>query len=97
MIYADFESTLAKTNDPQKLAEHIPNSVGLAFVCTFDPSRNYYKQFVGDDCVINFMLELKCIAEDCIKDEEQRANGHGGSRLEGLQESEVLPYLSEGL
>jgi hypothetical protein len=68
MIYADFESTLVKTNDPQKLAEHIPNSVGLAFVCTFDPSRNYYKQFVGDDCVINFMLELKCIAEDCIKE-----------------------------
>ena len=68
MIYADCGSTVVKTNDPQKPAEHIQNSVALAVVCTLNPSRNYYKQFVGDDCVINLMLGLKCIAVDCIEE-----------------------------
>ena len=71
MIYADFESTLFKTDDPNKIAEHVPNSVGFAFVCTFDPSRNFYKQFTGEGCVMDFLIELNVLAEKCIKEMQE--------------------------
>ena len=75
MVYADFESTLIKLRPvpgeettSQKLAEHVPNSVGMYFVCTFDSTRNFYKQFNGDGCVVSFMLELQNLADKCIEE-----------------------------
>jgi hypothetical protein len=66
IVFADFESTLVPTGEDGRIARHVPNSVGLAFVCSFDPSRNFYKKFSGENFMLDFMRFLFDLAEKCI-------------------------------
>ena len=68
IVHADFEATLEKTQDDEKVAKHVPNSVGVAFVCSFDPSRNFYRKFSGEGFLVEFLSFLKDLAEDCISE-----------------------------
>ena len=66
IVFVDFESTLVKTGEDERIARHVPNSVGLAFVCSFDPSRNFYKKFSGENFMLEFMRFLFDLAEKCV-------------------------------
>ena len=67
IIYADTECTLVKTNDNNKIHEHVVNSCCYYFVCSFDSSRNYIKTFVGDTCLRDMVMELVEVSSACIK------------------------------
>ena len=45
IVYADTECTLVKTNDPNKIHEHVINSCCFHFVCTYDSSKNKFLVF----------------------------------------------------
>jgi hypothetical protein len=51
---------------------HTPCAAGFYFVCTFDPSRNFYWSAVGENCVQEMIRELNSLAERCV--EEMRKN-----------------------
>jgi hypothetical protein len=74
VIYADMECTLINTNDKMKKARHEPNSCAFVYVCTHDSSRNVYKQFKGDTCVKDMLLELFKLSSQCIKEMQQNEN-----------------------
>ena len=52
-----------------EISVHKPCAAALYFVSTFDPSRNFYWEAVGENCV---QEELNKLAEKCI--EEMRQN-----------------------
>jgi len=68
VIYADMECTLNKTGDFRKVSRHMPNSCAYRFVCTFDPSRNFYKEFKGETCINEMLTDLLNLSESCIKE-----------------------------
>ena len=47
IAYFDLESSLRKTYDEEKIANHEANSACIYLVCTFDPSRNILWHYVG--------------------------------------------------
>jgi hypothetical protein len=72
-VYADFEASLIKTNrNDGRTHRHIPNSVAIHLVCTFDNSRNEYHIFHGEDCAVQMITKLMEISERCIA--EMRTN-----------------------
>ena len=72
IVYADTETTNVKLNDKNKLTKHVVNSCAYYFVCTFDNSRNYYRYFVGENCIIDMIKDLNELSKQCI--DEMRKN-----------------------
>jgi len=68
MVYGDLECSLCETDDAENIARHVPNSACFYFVCTFDTSRNFLWEHVGDDCVEKMIVELSALADNCIKE-----------------------------
>jgi hypothetical protein len=63
-VVADTECTNVKTGrDVGKISKHVVNSCGYQFKCSFDPSRNFYKSFEGESCVVDMMRDLFELAE----------------------------------
>ena len=62
LVVADFESSMLKMNEKQ-IHEHKPLSVGYYFICRYDDSLSYYRSYVGEDCPLWLMRELKDVAE----------------------------------
>jgi hypothetical protein len=65
-------ATNVKLNDKNKLTKHVVNSCAYYFVCTFDNSRNYYRYFVGENCIIDMIKDLNELSKQCI--DEMRKN-----------------------
>ena len=40
VVYADTECSLLPSNDPNKIATHVPNSACIYFVCNYDETQN---------------------------------------------------------
>ena len=40
IVYADTECTLVQSDDPDKIATHVPNSACFYFVCDYDETQN---------------------------------------------------------
>lgn len=68
IVYADFECSLIPTESAEKIAFHEPNSACCYFVCTFDSSRNKLYKFIGRDCVINMVEQLRTLANRCVRE-----------------------------
>jgi hypothetical protein len=66
-IYCDFECSINKTNDENKIGTHTPNSIGFYLECYFDPSINKYYSIDGENCAKEFILKSISIYYDCIK------------------------------
>ena len=65
VIYADFESVLKKIdNDHRKMHEHLPCAVGYYFICSYDDTKSYYRDHVGEDSPAWFVQELRNLAEE---------------------------------
>ena len=72
-FYADVESSLVKIQRRVgNTHRHVPDSVGLYFVCTYDRTRNKYYQFVGEDFVVYLITKLNELSDKCI--EEMKIN-----------------------
>ena len=75
IVYADFESSLVKINDPagDLLSKHVVNSACYDFVCSFDARRNDGPHiFHGVDCVKDMIRALHAKAVECVA--EMRKN-----------------------
>ena len=72
IVYADTECTLVKTNDPNKIHEHVVNSCCFHFVCSYDSSKNKLWHSTDPDCFIQMVQELYKLGEWTI--EEMRKN-----------------------
>ena len=71
IVYADFECSLVPTDMVDKIAVHEPNSACAYFVCTFDSSRNKLYKFVGNNCVINLVEQLRILASRCVREQQK--------------------------
>ena len=79
LVFADLESVLKRLEHPQGDEEatsrlvsmHKPCAAGFYFVCTFDPTRNFYWEAVGENCIHEMIVELKALAERCMKEMRQ--------------------------
>ena len=67
IVYGDFECSNCPTGDKERITCHKPNSACFYFVCTYDSSQNYLWHSVGENCVIEMILELDKLAQKCIK------------------------------
>jgi len=67
VVYADTECTLVKTNDPNRIHEHVVNSACYYLSCSFDKSKNVLRTFVGDNCMEDMIRDLFDVSADCIK------------------------------
>ena len=75
IVYADFESSLVKVNDPtgKLLSKHVVNSACYYFVCSFAARRNDGPHsFHGVDCVKDMTRALHSKAVECVA--EMRKN-----------------------
>jgi hypothetical protein len=58
IVYADFEASLVRTHRTDgKNHRHVPNTVVIHLVCTYDETRNEYHDFNGADCVVQMIME----------------------------------------
>jgi hypothetical protein len=51
-----------------RIARHEPNSACIYLVCTYDNSKNRLWTYVGEDCIVQMILELNRMAEEITKD-----------------------------
>ena len=65
IVYADTECTLVKTNDPNKIHEHVVNSCCFQFVCSYDSSKNRLWHSTDADCITQMIRELYTLGEWC--------------------------------
>ena len=88
MVFADLESILKRQQQQQQTAEgedlnsrkvalRKPCAAAFYFVCTFDSSRKFYWEAMGEHCAQEMIVELNRLAEKCIAEmREKRQNGH---------------------
>ena len=74
IVYGDFECSTCPTGDKERITCHKPNSACFYFVCTYDSSQNYLWHSVGENCVIEMILELDKLAQKCIKKMKKYGN-----------------------
>ena len=67
VVYADFECSLIKSDEPGILQKHEPNSAAFYFVNTVEPTKNKLWSYVGKDCVSNLIIALNELAKECIE------------------------------
>ena len=63
VIYADFESVLPP--DVKYHQKHVSISAGLLLVNNFT-NETKYNQFIGEDCVIQFLKKIDEISKDVV-------------------------------
>ena len=68
VVYADFECSLIKSDEPGILQKHEPNSAAFYFVNTFEPTKNKLWSYVGKDCVSKLIIALNELAQECIEE-----------------------------
>ena len=77
VVYADFEATNYKYKDTEailkesasrRLTRHVPNSVCLYIVCTYDSSKNELWSYVGKDCVVKMIHKLNAVSKKVIRE-----------------------------
>ena len=66
VVYADTECSLIPSDDPSKLATHVPNSACIYFVCNYDETQNKKMIWYGENCIYDMVMELYKVAEECI-------------------------------
>ena len=66
VVYANFECSLIKSDEPGILQKHEPNSAAFYFVNTFEPIKNKLWSYVGQDCVSKLIIELNELSQECI-------------------------------
>ena len=64
VVYADFECSLIKSDEPGILQKHEPNSAAFYFVNTFYPIKISFWPYVGQDCVPKLIIELNALAQE---------------------------------
>lgn len=67
VIYYDSECILKKCNNEKIYQEHEIFSIGLYIVNRWHEKESYYRQFYGENVVLEFMQELEKIANDIEK------------------------------
>ena len=72
VVYADFECSLIKSDEPIILQKHEPNSAAFYFVNTCKHIKNKLWSYVGKDCVSKLIIILNELAQECI--DEMREN-----------------------
>ena len=93
MFYADTETTLTKTDDNQKIHEHIINSCCFYFVCTFDSSRNEFFTYEGADCLKLTTQKMFELSEACVEEMKQNARMVMTDEDELQHKSKVLLFV----
>ena len=84
VIYADFESVLLA--DDQHFQKHLPVSAGLLLVNDFT-NLSKYMQFVGNDCIYEFLKEIENISKNEVYPYYQQ-NGKRNMRITPAQQME---------
>ncbi|CAH0562755.1 unnamed protein product [Brassicogethes aeneus] len=64
IVYADLESVLERTDNPNKPQHHVPAAIGYYMKCSYDNSLSFYKGYRGQDCMAWFADEMNSLAED---------------------------------
>ena len=67
VIYADTECSLVPTGLHDKTHKHIPNSACFYLVCDHDPSQNRLEYYIGENCIVDMLVEMIEISDKCIK------------------------------
>ena len=62
-VYADFDCSLIKSDEPGVLHKHEPNSAAFYFVNTFNHSKHKPWSYVGKDCVAKLIIEQSKLAQ----------------------------------
>ena len=67
VVYADTECSLVPTSLKDKTHKHVPNSACFYLVCDQDPSHNRLEYYIGENCIVDMLVEITNISDKCIK------------------------------
>ena len=67
IIYADTECSLVPTGLKDKTRKYIPNSACFYLVCDHDPSQNRLEYYIGENCILDMLIEMTKISDKCIE------------------------------
>jgi hypothetical protein len=92
IAYGDLEATLRPTGRDDRVARHEPNSACIYLVCTYDSSKNRLWTYVGEDCIVQMILELNRMAEEITKDmRKNEQDDHDRAGRPGPRMCHLLP------
>ena len=67
IIYADTECSLVPTGLLDKTHKHVPNSACFYLVCDHDPSQNRLEYYIGENCIVDMIVDMAKISDRCIE------------------------------
>ena len=74
VIYADTECSSVQTGLPDKTHTHVPNSACFYLVCDHDPSQNRLEYYIGENGIVDILIEMTKIKDKCIEQMKKNQN-----------------------
>ena len=92
IIYADTECSLVPTGLKDKTRKYIPNSACFYLVCDHDPSQNRLEYYIGENCILDMLIEMTKISDKCI--EQMKKNKKMVMSAEDMMDSRHATHCS---